>query len=524
MLQVRGNFFCLIGVIIVMTHKNIWQDILPERLREKMSIRQPLKNTIILLATCFTLVLAACTPTAGEPSVPADENNDSGVADVGGDETAVSPTDEVEAPEELEIPLQDIIWVLQSYAGQPVMTGTDATIEFGPDGQLSGSGSCNNFFGSYQLDGENLTIDGVGSTEMWCEGFMDQETAFLGMLMKTTGVSLVDGILTINTADGDLVFAEAVDVALEETEWQLNAIAEENGVVSTQIDAEITVQFVDGSVTGFAGCNQFSGSYVLDGDAITIGELVSTLMACDEEHNQRETQFLTALAQTATYQIDRNSLRLLDEAGNDVIYMQVNLGKELSAVDEEVVEELIVAPEEENVIPGRYIVMLKPELFNDAGETADGKTVSDLAEELVALTNGELDSVIEIINGFVVGNLDAKDVTLLTKNPMVMSLEADRIISIDPIERPSIISEKTIFVGAEKVECEGVGPQECLLVKESVDGDWELFYDEIVGFTWEAGFEYELRIRVDQVENPPADGSSILWTLLDVVAKTAASE
>ena len=80
--------------------------------------------------------------------------------------------------------------------------------------------------------------------------------------------------------------------------------------------------------------------------------------------------------------------------------------------------------------------------------------------------------------------------------------------------------EKTLFVGAEQVDCEGFVPQTCLLVKEVESAEWELFYDDIEGFEWEAGYEYELRVRVSPIENPPADASSILYELIEIVSQT----
>ena len=85
-------------------------------------------------------------------------------------------------------------------------------------------------------------------------------------------------------------------------------------------------------------------------------------------------------------------------------------------------------------------------------------------------------------------------------------------------------ASKTIFVGPEKVPCEGAGPQECYQVKETVDGEWQLFYDEIESFQWEPGYTYELRVNVYKVENPPADSSSLRYELVEVVAKLPAAE
>ena len=78
----------------------------------------------------------------------------------------------------------------------------------------------------------------------------------------------------------------------------------------------------------------------------------------------------------------------------------------------------------------------------------------------------------------------------------------------------------TVFVGPELVDCEGEGPQKCMLVRENQEDDWNLFYDQIDGFYYEEGHNYEIVVRVENIPNPPAGGSSIRWALVDVISKT----
>lgn len=82
---------------------------------------------------------------------------------------------------------------------------------------------------------------------------------------------------------------------------------------------------------------------------------------------------------------------------------------------------------------------------------------------------------------------------------------------------------KTLFVGPELVDCVGVAPQKCLQVRESESEDWTLFYGQIIGFEFEPGYAYELRVSETEIENPPADGSSIEVTLVEIVSQTAVS-
>ena len=103
----------------------------------------------------------------------------------------------------------------------------------------------------------------------------------------------------------------------------------------------------------------------------------------------------------------------------------------------------------------------------------------------------------------------------------LLALASVVVAACGPVGGPA---EKTIYVGPRQVDCVGVAPQKCLLVKENPDDDWTMYYDRIEGFDYEPGYEYELRIVEEEVENPPADASSIRWTLVEVVSKTRSLE
>ena len=78
-----------------------------------------------------------------------------------------------------------------------------------------------------------------------------------------------------------------------------------------------------------------------------------------------------------------------------------------------------------------------------------------------------------------------------------------------------------IFIGPELVDCQGEGPQKCMLMKENKVEDWQFFYDQIEGFNYEGGYNYEITVTVEENPNPPAGGSSLRWILVDVISKTS---
>ncbi|WP_158839975.1 DUF4377 domain-containing protein [Polaribacter sp. L3A8] len=81
------------------------------------------------------------------------------------------------------------------------------------------------------------------------------------------------------------------------------------------------------------------------------------------------------------------------------------------------------------------------------------------------------------------------------------------------------LNKKILVIASEKVDCVGVSPQKCFLVREVDKQDWSFFYDSIIGFTYEAGFEYEILISEKQLENPPQDASSIEYKLIRIISK-----
>jgi len=119
------------------------------------------------------------------------------------------------------------------------------------------------------------------------------------------------------------------------------------------------------------------------------------------------------------------------------------------------------------------------------------------------------------------------DTVSMTDDKLTLTLKNEagemHFVNGGAAEKPKSTNEsfepeiRTLYVGPEKVDCMGVAPMKCYQVTEDPDGEWQLFYDQIDGFEWESGYTYELRIVVRQVENPPADASSLRYELIEVV-------
>lgn len=94
------------------------------------------------------------------------------------------------------------------------------------------------------------------------------------------------------------------------------------------------------------------------------------------------------------------------------------------------------------------------------------------------------------------------------------------LIQCKPNANASAENEKTIIVGPKTADCRGVVPMKCLQVKENTSAEWNNFYSNIEGFTYEPGYEYVLKIKTEKIANPPADGSSIKYKLVQQLSKT----
>lgn len=92
-------------------------------------------------------------------------------------------------------------WTVASIGGAAVSTRAP-TIEFA-GGRIAGSGGCNRFFGGYETRGDELTVSGLGATEMACEEpVMRQEAVFFAALNDVTGFRR-DGDVLVLAALGD---------------------------------------------------------------------------------------------------------------------------------------------------------------------------------------------------------------------------------------------------------------------------------------------------------------------------------
>ena len=94
-------------------------------------------------------------------------------------------------------------------------TADGVTISFFEDGTFAGKGPVNNYFGNYVQDGESLTLEQVGNTQMYGPE-IEAEDAYFASLKNVAGFTITDAGLTLTDAEGKVIQTFAEEYFVEE--------------------------------------------------------------------------------------------------------------------------------------------------------------------------------------------------------------------------------------------------------------------------------------------------------------------
>ena len=191
--------------------------------------------------------------------------------------------------------------------------GRDVDAHFAGD-RVSGFGGCNAYGGTAAISGSTIKISDVFSTQMACEGDGSTvETAYLANLANAATFTATADALTIFDSSGKSILVYAAGAANPiEGFWNVTGYNNGNEAVTSPIaGTTLTANFTaGGEVGGSAGCNDYSGTYKLDGTSLTVSQLVTTRKACDQAIMDQETQFLTALQTPTTVETSGATITL----------------------------------------------------------------------------------------------------------------------------------------------------------------------------------------------------------------------
>ena len=99
--------------------------------------------------------------------------------------------------------------------------------------------------------------------------------------------------------------------------WRLTAYGPAASPSPAVADTQAGLTFEeDGTLTGNGGCNGLGGEYTVEGNQITFGQIISTLMACDSPIMDQESAVVQVLTGTADFSIGGDTVTLTN---NDMV-------------------------------------------------------------------------------------------------------------------------------------------------------------------------------------------------------------
>ncbi len=266
------------------------------------------------------------------------------------DETAAPPVDEViqitqvvdETPPARSPDILGVTWLWQAFtqadsaSQETVPNPADYTLLLNPDGTFLAKVDCNQVTGSYGIDGNNLGFELGISTQAACgpESLFDQ---FLAILSQAAAFEVIEGQLFLVGQSGQMAFlnggmaesaapaetakqaplasGQATAASLVNTLWQWTGLMDAaTGSQSAIEDPEKynIVFFKDGFLRVKADCNTAVGEYTSDEASLAITLGAMSMAAC--EPGSLSNQFVEALGQVDSYQINENQLVLVSAA------------------------------------------------------------------------------------------------------------------------------------------------------------------------------------------------------------------
>ncbi|MDD1751770.1 MAG: META domain-containing protein [Methanotrichaceae archaeon] len=217
------------------------------------------------------------------------------------------------------------MWLLLTYVDSQgketkVLPGSEVTAVFEFD-RLAGNAGCNNYFGSYQMNGSQLNVKVGGATLMYCpsEQLMKQEQEYLLALSNSFLYEIIGNELVISNHEGQpiLTYKEYEPTPLNETIWNLKFYNNgRGGLQAPLLGTNITSIFDQkGTLSGTTGCNNYNSDFEVNSNLIKIGPIATTRMFCSEPEGvmEQESSYLEALSLATYYRIQGDELELTDE-------------------------------------------------------------------------------------------------------------------------------------------------------------------------------------------------------------------
>jgi heat shock protein HslJ len=155
------------------------------------------------------------------------------------------------------------------------------------------------------------------------EPIMQQETQYLSLLQQATKYEISGDQLTLFDKNNTklLIYNKQAPATIVGS-WMLFSYNNGKGAIQTVITGSVTTAVFgsDWKLSGSGGCNQYNALYTTTAsNGITITQPSSTMMACENNLMQQETQYLSLLPTAAKYEISGDELTLFNSTGTKIL-------------------------------------------------------------------------------------------------------------------------------------------------------------------------------------------------------------
>ena len=201
----------------------------------------------------------------------------------------------------------------------PVVPGTDVTLGFGVD-RYSGFAGCDAYMGVYSATDSELALQQPAKTIGGCVNkpqAADQQATFLSMLTISSNYKIEGGNLVFyNSENQQMMSLKPLEsLPFEGTTWQmLFSFTTQGGVWTPALPgATVTAKFDGTTMSGNAGCNDYTATYRRQGDRIDLDAMAVTQKMCSTPEGvmEQEQAYLKMLASAKVIRQFPRSFELL---------------------------------------------------------------------------------------------------------------------------------------------------------------------------------------------------------------------
>jgi heat shock protein HslJ len=213
-------------------------------------------------------------------------------------------------------PFGERLFLLQSNEGAELLAGASVRVGF-RDKSLSFGADCNHMGGDFSIEGEQLVLVNVFSTEMGCDAERHAQDEWLQTFFTSRPTfELAGNNLTFKTDRARLVFLDREvadpDRPLVGTLWEVgNYVDGDTAMGLMGIEGPRITFAADGTWQARSVCLEASGSYVVEGDRVKLSNTRATQGEC-VENDKTAAEFVRSVLIDGElkYAIDAFSLTL----------------------------------------------------------------------------------------------------------------------------------------------------------------------------------------------------------------------